>query len=255
MFRIFSLLAILFVAVAATEAQGQRPQFRPAVLGSGPTSLVNQIDSQALLQKGQKDGAVMFCAILDVAGQPIASWTYRGMPGTAELEAEVMKRLAETKFTPAIYNHQPASVLVYGTVVFSAAAKPNLRILLNQDPRELKAASDFIGPQPVIGSDSKFKGLRPPAAEMPVLLTGIADLGLRVDRNGNLQELRVIAEEPPLLGFGEAALSDFEGAKFIPAFRSGDATDCNTVLPVCYKPVPDQDSGLGDGLRSASGGG
>ncbi|MBA2242423.1 MAG: hypothetical protein H0W04_05975 [Chthoniobacterales bacterium] len=234
-----SFLALLVFFGVAIEAQGQaaRPQFRPAVLGFGSNSLVNRIDTQALLQAGQKNGAVMFCALLNTAGEPITSWTYRGMPDTTALEEELTRRLQETKFTPAIYNHQPAGVLLYGTVFFLPDSKPSLRVFLNQDPQELKDASDFVGPQPVIGGDSQFKGLHLPAGELPVRLTGIVDLGLKVDKSGNLQELQVLAEEPPLLGFGAAAGVDFRGAKFIPAFRNGDPTDSNTVLPVCYKPV------------------
>src|SRR5947199_3737115 len=48
----------------ATLAPVARPEFRPAVLPQGPTSLINRIDVNALLQKGQKDGAVQFSAIV-----------------------------------------------------------------------------------------------------------------------------------------------------------------------------------------------
>jgi len=65
-------------------------------------------------------------------------------------------------------------------------------------------------------------------------VTGIVDLGLKVDAKGNPTEMRIIKEDPPLLGFGDAALEDFAGAKFVPAFRAGDPTDCDTVLPVVY---------------------
>ncbi len=233
---VVSLLASFGVAASAV-AQGARPQFRPAVLGTGATSLINRIDTDELLKKGQKDGAVMFCAIVSKTGEPMVSWTYRGMPGTAALEEELVKRLQEVKFTPAIYQYQPADVLLYGTAIFSATGKPKLRIFLNQDARELRQTSDFIGPQPVMGGDSKFDGLTPPESGTPVPLTAVVDLGLSVDKVGNLKDLRVLAEEPPMLGFADAATADFREAKFIPAFRDGDVADSETVLPVCYKPV------------------
>ena len=199
--RFFSLALFLGVAISA---EGQmRVQFRPAVLGSGPQSLVNRIDSEALLKKGQKDGAVMFAAIVGKGGEAISAWTYRAIPGSADLEIEVEQRLEGVKFTPPIYNHQPVSVLLYGTVIFSAENKPHVRIFLNQDPEKIKAESDFIGPQPVIGGDSKFKGIRVPDPNMPVSISGIANLSLKVGADGSLQDLQLEGEEPPLLGFGE----------------------------------------------------
>jgi len=50
-----------------------------------------------------------------------------------------------------------------------------------------------------------------------------------------LQELNVVSENPPLLGFADAALSDFRNAKFIPAFRDGKPVACDVTLPVFYK--------------------
>jgi hypothetical protein len=221
------------------SAHGQlRVQFRPAVLGRGPDTLINRIDSEALLKKGQKDGAVMFCAIVGKGGEATSAWTYRALPGSSDLENEVEQRLVGVKFTPPIYNHQAVSVLLYGTVIFSAANSPHVRIFLNQDPAEIKAENDFIGPQPVIGGDSKFKGIRLPDPNMPVPVTGIANLSLKVGADGSLQNLQLEGEDPPLLGFGKMALEDFAGAKFIPAFRDGDPTASTTVLPVSYKPQP-----------------
>ncbi len=233
-----SLGLLLFLGLAISAgAQGSRPQFRPSVLGTGSDALINQIDTSELLKNGQKDGAVMFCALVAPTGQASSAWTYRAMPETDALQAELKKRLATTKFTVPIYQYQPVAVLLYGTVVFSAGSKPNVRIFLNQDPNEIRDASDFIAPQPVIGADSKFDGLTPPPGDTPVPLTAVVDLNLKVNRAGELQGLDVLKEEPPLLGFGAAAEADFREAKFIPAFRLGDPVDSEIVQPVCYKPV------------------
>jgi TonB family protein len=64
---------------------------------------------------------------------------------------------------------------------------------------------------------------------------GVVQLALKIDLNGNLHDARVVSEEPPLLGFGNAALTDFRGAKFIPAFRDGKPVACDVTLPVIYK--------------------
>jgi hypothetical protein len=50
-----------------------------------------------------------------------------------------------------------------------------------------------------------------------------------------LQDLNVVSENPPLLGFADAALADFRNAKFIPAFRDGKPAACDVTLPVFYK--------------------
>lgn len=229
-----ALLTLGFTGLA--EAQNARPQFRPAVLGSGPDSLINRIDSQALIKAGQKDGAVMFCSLVNKSGAAVQSRTYRGMPGTGPLEEEIRKKLADAKFIPAIYNHQPVDVILSGTVIFSASAKPHVRIFLNQDPNELKAASDFVAPQPGFGGDSGFTGLDYPG-ELPVPISAVVDLSVSVDKTGKLRNLRVIAEEPPLLGFAQVAQRDLGAASFIPAFRDGDPIESTAVYPVAYQPA------------------
>jgi TonB family protein len=69
-----------------------------------------------------------------------------------------------------------------------------------------------------------------------VALSGVVELALNVDATGNLKNMEVVSEEPPLLGFGDAAISDFTGAKFIPAFRGGQPVESNVKIPVYYKP-------------------
>lgn len=228
-------LAVLLALALPAFAQAKRPQFRPAVLGTGESALVNRINLDELEKKGQKAGAVMFCAVVGPDGKARAAWTYRPMPETEALQAELKAKLADATFTPPLYNYQPVTVLLFGTAVYSPT-KPRLQILLNQDPVEIKAANDLIAPQPVVGADSTFDGLTPPLGAT-VAVTAVVDMMFKVSAEGVLQDMRVMAEEPPLLGYGDAALADFEGAKFIPAFRDGDPTAIEIVQPVCYKPA------------------
>ncbi|MFL6539129.1 MAG: energy transducer TonB [Chthoniobacterales bacterium] len=206
------------------------------MLASGNDSLVNRINVKELLEKGQKDGAVQFAVNIGPDGQSGEAWTYRPMPGSDELEKEVLKELDGARFTPPIYNHQPVTAILYGTVVFDAEDTPHLKVLLNQDAEEIKAGSDFIGPQPVIGGDSQFTGLNLPEA-LPVAIEGVVDVELDVNAEGRMLRLAVVNQDPPLLGFGEAVLKDFKGAKFVPAFRDGDATESRSVMSICYKPI------------------
>jgi outer membrane biosynthesis protein TonB len=59
---------------------------------------------------------------------------------------------------------------------------------------------------------------------------------LDVDSAGNLKNIQVVTEDPPYLGFAQAALNDFDGAKFIPAFRDGKPVDSKVTIPIYYKP-------------------
>jgi TonB family protein len=213
------------------------PEFRPALVGTGANSLINTIDTADLIKKGQKDAAVMFTCLVAPTGEIARSGTYRGTKGSELLEKEVLKRLVNAKFIPAIHNHQPVLAVFYGTVTFANVnGKPRLRVFANQQPNELTRENDFIDPQPYVGQDSKFTGTHYPETPTTVKLTGVVELALEVDAAGNLKSMQVVSEEPPFLNFGEAALSDFNGAKFIPAFRDGKPVDSNVKLPVYYKP-------------------
>jgi TonB family protein len=213
------------------------PEFRPALIGTAPDSLINTIDTADLIKKGQKEAAVMFSCLVAPTGNVVRSGAYRGTRGSQLLEQELLKRLAAAKFIPAIHNHQPVIAVFYGTAKFAVVnGKARLRIFANQQLEEVDKESDFIDPQPYVGQDSKFTGLHYPETGSAVAVTGAVDLALTVDAKGDLKNIQVLSEEPPLLGFGDAALSDFEGAKFIPAFRSGQPVDCNVKIPVFYKP-------------------
>ena len=242
-FWLVGLLLIVGVASSQTEKKTSPtptpalPMYRPALLGTGPDSLVNRIDTADLIKKGQKDAAVMFSCLVAPTGDIVRSGAYRGTLGSEALEQELLKRLVNAKFIPAIHNHQPVIAVFYGTVTFAAVnGKPRLRIFDNQQLDELKKESDFIDPQPYVGQDSKFTGIHYPDTGTTVQLTGLAELALNVDAAGNLKSMRVVSEEPPLLGFGEAAMSDFNGAKFIPAFRNGQPVESNVKIPVYFKP-------------------
>jgi TonB family protein len=213
------------------------PEVRPALIGTAPNSLINTIDTAELIKKGQKEAAVMFSCLVAPTGQIVHSGAYRGTRGSELLEQELLKRLATARFTPAIHNHKQVIAIFYGTVKFAVVnGKPRLRIFANQQLEELDKETDFIDPQPYVGEDSQFTGLHYPQTGSTVAVTGVVELALKVDAKGDLTNMQVLSEEPPLLGFGNAALSDFNGAKFIPAFRNGKPVECNVKIPLYYKP-------------------
>jgi hypothetical protein len=221
----------------SSTAEGALPQYRPALLGDGPLSVINRINTQGLVQAGQKDATLLFCCSVAKTGEIRNTWIYRATPESRELEKEVFRCLDEAVLIPAVYNARAVDVLFFGTVNFKMVnGKPRLRIFANQEAEELKMESDFIGPQPFAGSDSKFEGLHYPNDVVTEVLSGVVELGMKIDANGNLTELRLISEYPPLAGFGRAASEDFRVARFIPAFRDGKPVECSITLPVYYSP-------------------
>jgi hypothetical protein len=244
--RVLAILAFVLIVDpvwSQVDVQSSKtaslPMYRPILLGTAPDSLINRIDTTDLVRKGQKDAAVMFSCWVKKDGSVLSVSTYRGTPDSKLLEQEVLKNLSvvtNPKFIPAVYNHLPVDAKYYGTVMFRIVdGKPRLRIFSNQEREELQKESDFIGPQPFSGADSKFSGFHFPSSnQAPVEVDGSAELQLRVDASGNLQELELLSEQPPFLGFGDAAFDDMSKAKFIPAFRDGKPVACNVKLPVYF---------------------
>ena len=246
--RLLALLAITLLSVVdlawsqvdvGSSRAATLPMYRPVLLGTGPDSLINRIDTADLVRKGQKDGAVMFSCSVKKDGSVASVSTYRGTPDSKALEQEVLKRLslaANTRFIPAVYNHIPVDAVYYGTVTFLVVdEKPRLRIFSNQEREELKKESDFISPQPFWGGDSKFTGFHyPNRGEAPVQVDGSAELEAKIDERGNLRELTLLREAPPFLGLGDAAFDDLSKAKFIPAFREGKPVACTVKIPVYF---------------------
>jgi hypothetical protein len=222
---------------SASPATAQLPQYRPALLGVGPTSVINRMDTAGLIRDGQKDGQLYFCCAVNNLGETLDTWTYKQSPDSKLLERELVRCLDQAIFVPALYNHEPVFVLFYGTVTFKVVdGKPRLRIFANQEPEELKKEADFVGPQPFYGRGSKFEGLHYPSNSVTSTLSGLVELGMKVDAEGRMKELQVISEYPPLAGFRRAAAEDFRVASFIPAFRDGKPVDCSVTLSVYYEP-------------------
>ncbi|MEO8439040.1 MAG: hypothetical protein ABI540_02350 [Spartobacteria bacterium] len=102
--------AVVLASLALiTVAQGE-PDFRPALVGNGPKSLVNLIDVQKLTAKSQPDAAVMFECYIGRSGKAEDGMTYRGTRDSKRLADQVKVALDRAYFIPAIYNHKPVSV-------------------------------------------------------------------------------------------------------------------------------------------------
>jgi len=247
--RVFALSAIILLSIVGpgwsqvdvpSSRSANLPMYRPILLGAGPEALINRIDTAGLIKQGQKDAAIMFSCSVKKDGTVLSVSTYRGTPDSKLLEQEILKKMsaaANPKFIPAIYNRIPVDAIYYGTVTFAIVNdKPRLRIFSNQERAELVKENDFIGPQPFWGADSKFNGFHYPTGDSaPVQVDGSAELELKVDATGSLRDLKLLSEQPPFLGFGDAAFEDMSKAKFIPAFRDGKPVESDVKIPIYYK--------------------
>jgi hypothetical protein len=224
-------------SASPSGSPSQLPQYRPALLGTGPDSVINRINEAGLMRDGQKDASLYFRCSVSPTGEIMTTWTYHQSPDSQLLEREITRCLDQAVFVPGVYDHQPVAVFFFGAVTFKIIdGKPRLRIFANQEEAELKKEADFIGPQPFVGYESKFEGLHYPNDAVTSELTGMVELGMKIDAKGKLLDLKVVSEYPPLVGFRRAAAEDFRVAAFIPAFRDGKPVECNITLPVYYEP-------------------
>ncbi len=228
-----SLALLSTLALAQSHATGAEPEFRPALIGNGPKALVNMIDTQKLMARGQNDALIMFDGLVS-RGNPLryarsAKWhVYRGTPGSELLQQELLNKLGAAEFVPAIANHKPVDVVFHGTALFMVKdLKPHLRIYANQNHEDIKEGNDFIAPQLIIETAdwqvSAFDLVLEKARAYGQ--NGAIQLLISVDAAGNQRDLKVMLEDPPGFGFGDAIRKTYAKAKYIPGFRNGRPVD------------------------------
>lgn len=219
--------ALLLSASVASSAIAAEGRFRPAVLGHHKRSLVNLIDTQGLMKRGQGDAVVMFSCGVNAGGFVPWSRCYRGSPNSELLQKEIMSRLEQAQFEPAIYNGAKVAVYLCGTVnFFIKDGKPHLRVFLNQEESDLQSGRDFVAPQYAFApGNMDYKGIfYPPDAPWQA---GVTSLKLNVTEQGAVTNAQVVYEYPPGKGFGPYAAGPVMKASFIPGFRNGKPVSSN----------------------------
>jgi hypothetical protein len=229
----FATVAVLALFSAPVMAE-TLPEFRPALLGTYRRSLINTINTESLMKRGQGDAVVMFTAGISASGYGYVWETYRGTPNSHLLSKELMDRTAQAQFEPAIYKGQRVGVILTGTASFSVVAgKPHLRIFLNQEESDLKQGKDFIAPQLAFAAGNpKYEGIYYPGHVMTG--PGTVAVTLDIDVNGKVQNATLAYEHPAGKGFGVEAVDGLRKAVFIPGFRNGKAVPCRFTFPVIF---------------------
>jgi TonB family protein len=220
---IAAALAVLNVAAANLPAENL-PEMRPALIGSGPRSLVNLINTEELFRKGQRDAWVMFnCVILDdgLVSRYDLPTALRKSEGADALKKEVAKALTATRFIPAVYGHRPTWARFRGTVIFAVVnGKPHLRIFANQEIDELKRGADFVAPQLVYKQGASF-GPYSPGHAAYMGIQGTVKVRHSMDAQGKTTDVQVLGESHAGEGLGQAAREGILASVYVPAYRNG----------------------------------
>ena len=223
--------ATMFLAFTAPLSAEDLPQIRPALIGSGPGSLVNLIDTQKLFEQGQRDAWVMFeCAVL---GDGIARGSdfFTASPDSRLLKNEIRRRLRQTRFIPAVYNHKRTWSWFAGTVVFVVVqGKPRLRIYAHQDLDEIKRGTDFVAPQMIDVPTNYYHNFpKTPTAASRDYASAVVKLRHSVDANGKTTNVEVISE-PPGYEMGDYFKKALPLLDFTPGYRNGRPTAATYTL-------------------------
>jgi len=224
--RLSCFIATAIVSsVAANVSAESLPDIRPAMIGSGPGSLINLIDTQSLFQKGQRDAWVMFECSVAGDGIVFGSDFFTASPDASLLKNEIRRRLRQTRLIPAVYNHKRTSAWFAGTAVFVVAkGQPHLRIYAHQDLDEIKRGSDFVAPQLIDVPNHNLSDLpHYPSKATHDEAAGVVKLRHSVDANGKTLNLQVISE-PPGYQLGDYLKKVLPLLDFLPGYHNGRPT-------------------------------
>lgn len=231
--RVIAILCSLLAGTGSIAAE-QSLAIRPALLGQGPKSLINVLNSERLLKHGQKDGAVNFTFFVGRWGYAGSVLTFEGTPNSDVLSQELIDAVPRAKFIPAVYHGETVSALVNGTLVFAVSpdGKPHLRIFLNQDRERLARGEDFIAPQLLFPMNRTFKWFDFGKYR---IRSGMVAAKINVNESGKLLGVEIVRETPPDAGFGNSVLSRIHDADLSPPFFNGHPVTASTIWMIPFR--------------------
>jgi hypothetical protein len=221
------LVLIWLLFLAAPLKAEQLPEMRPALMGTGPRSMVNMINTERLMKRGQKDAMVMFTALVSAYGACWQMATYRGTPDSKQLAKAGLSSINRAIFIPAVYNHKRCAALVAGTIIYRViGSQPHLHVYLNQESERILRGEDFISPQWVSNPAGRRSGQQ---YLEPVAHTNVV-IRISVDVTGKLQDAKLMFETPPGKGIGRYWLNEVRAATFLPGYLHGNPVACSANI-------------------------
>jgi hypothetical protein len=239
--RTLPVILAAAASLAASAIAENLSDMRPALVGSDSKALINLIDTQSLMKRGQGHAALFFNAVIRPNGSVARRQIWGKTKESELLWYELRHKLEQASFVPAVYNHRNVYAAFYGTLTFSVInGKPHLRIFANQELPELEKESDFIAPQPidVPGHIYNFRTLKNPFGSWATEdKPGEAEMSLTIDASGHLKDVHLLsvtpAEKQP---YGETALQIMRERTYLPAFRNGKSVDSTTHYKFYFVP-------------------
>ena len=201
------------------------PEIRPAMIGSGPDSVVNRIDVEKLFAQGQRDAWVKFDCVILGDGLSFGSDFFTASPEARLLKNEVRTRLRYSRFIPAVYNHKRTSSWFSGTVLFVVKdGRPHLRVYAHQDLDIIRSGVDFVAPQIIdVPNHYRLNFPKAPTGTVRDDAAGVVRVRHSVDANGKTTGVEVISE-PPGSQAGEFLKKALPQVDFTPGYRNGKPT-------------------------------
>ena len=237
--RACTICAALLVWVCAIDAPAENlPEIRPALVGSMKRSLVNLVDTHALMQKGVQHAAVLFTTSIRPSGSTYGCSVYGGTPGSDALGDEVRRQLRESVFLPAVYNHHYTYANFNGTVTFAVLeGKPHLRVYATQEKSELADGHDFISPQSIYITKHIYDHISYPAGSWDTeQRPATVEVELSVDAKGQIKDVRALGGNSADQKFADTALKRIRNCTFLPAFRNGRPVDSTVHYTFVFIP-------------------
>lgn len=230
------LLAVVLLSLLAPARAESLPEKRPAMVGFGPGSLVDLINTDELFRKGQRDAWVKFECAVTGGGIVYGSDFFTASPGADLLKGEVRRRIRQSRFIPAVYNHKQVNAYFAGTVFFVVAnGKPHLRIYAHQELDEIKRGADFVAPQFILVPNHGITDFPEfPAGFKHEEVPAVVKLRHSVDANGKTTDVQVISEQPPGHAIGDWLKKVLPLVDFLPGYRNGRPTACSYTFTWWY---------------------
>lgn len=229
-------LSVLFVCVllAVRSFAEDLPEYRPALPIRGQQSLINLINVDSLVKRGQGSATVMFSCGVSTLGYAGNGQCFRGTPNSEMLSKEIVRRIDRSQWVPAVFHHNKVGVWISGTATLVVKdGKPHLRIFLNQEEKDLLAGHDFVAPQFIFTAGiSKLRYFEWP--QNSSFHYGVASTNLDVDGTGQVTHSTVAYEYPEGMGFGAEVAGRVHEARFIPGFRDGKLQPCHFTWSLVF---------------------